>query len=142
MIKMVMGLAVGVTMLGIISSCIMEAKSSSELTSPDGVNKLSFKLIDGVPHYRVSHGERPVVNWSRLGFTLQSDINLATELTMGDIQFDRIDETWEQPWGEEREIRNNYNEMRVKLVNSDSRVCNYYAVFRAFNDGIGFQLDL
>ena len=141
MIKMVASLASMLAIWSIIGNCVMAAKNSSELTSPNGVNKIDFKLIDGIPYYRVSHGELPVVNWSRLGFLLQSDINLATELTMGDVQFDRIDETWEQPWGEEREICNNYNEMRVKLMNSDSRVCNYYAVFRAFNDGIGFRFE-
>ncbi len=141
MIKMVASLASMLAIWSIIGNCVMAAKNSSELTSPDGVNKLSLKLIDGIPHYRVSHGERLVVNWSRLGFTLQSDINLATELTMGDVQFDHFDKTWEQPWGEERVIRTNYNEMRVQLVNSDTRVCNYNVVFRAFNDGIGFRFE-
>ena len=35
--------------------------------------------------------------------------------------FDTVDETWNPVWGEESEIRNNYNEMFVELEQKDSQ---------------------
>ena len=51
-----------------------------------------------------------------------------------------IDETWEQPWGERRYVRNHCNEMRVTLREQD-RGSALDVVFRVFDDGVGFRYE-
>ena len=38
---------------------------------------------------------------------------------MGDIQTSSFDVTWQPVWGEEKDIRNQYNEMAVTLVQKE-----------------------
>ena len=55
-----------------------------------------------------------------------------------EVQRTSFDETWATVWGEEREIRNHYNEMVVTFRQGAAdryiQVC-----FRLFNDGLGFR---
>lgn len=50
------------------------------------------------------------------------------------IDFTTQDETWTQPWGENKTIRNHYNEMAVHL--SDAAATKLILRFRVFDDGI------
>ena len=58
---------------------------------------------------------RPIVDWSRLGFILADAPKLERNFAIGDVQQRSFDDTWEQPWGERRYVRNHGNEMRVTL---------------------------
>jgi hypothetical protein len=51
-----------------------------------------------------------------------------------------FDETWEPVWGEEKEIRNNYNELLVNLVQTSSEK-KMSIRFRLYNDGLGFRYE-
>lgn len=53
--------------------------------------------------------------------------------------FDSKDETWTQPWGENKTNRNHYNEMAVNLINEDQ--VQLTLRFRVFNDGVGFRYE-
>lgn len=55
------------------------------------------------------------------------------------IDFTTQDETWTQPWGENKTIRNHYNEMAVHL--SDAAVTKLILRFRVFDDGVGFRYE-
>jgi alpha-glucosidase len=52
-----------------------------------------------------------------------------------------VDETWEQPWGEVRSVRNHFNELRVALAEAGERPRRMSVVFRAFDDGVGFRFE-
>ena len=52
------------------------------------------------------------------------------------------DETWEQPWGQEAKIRNNYNEMVVELTEKGKGLEKFAVVFRLFDDGLGFRYEI
>jgi len=45
------------------------------------------------------------------------------------------------PWGETKEVVNNYNEMIITLNNSDNEISNFRIHFKVFNDGVGFRYD-
>ena len=51
-----------------------------------------------------------------------------------------FDDTWEQPWGERRYVRNHGNEMRVTLREKTARR-ELDVVFRVFDDGVGFRYE-
>jgi glucan 1,4-alpha-glucosidase len=51
------------------------------------------------------------------------------------------DDTWLPIWGEEKEIRNYYKELRVTLKQRDKESRIMMITFRVFNDGLGFKYD-
>ena len=53
---------------------------------------------------------------------------------------DSLDEIWHPVWGEESDIRNNYNELCIFLKQKDS-FNNLNIRFRLFNDGLGFRYE-
>jgi alpha-glucosidase len=50
-----------------------------------------------------------------------------------------FDETWEQPWGETRFIRNRYNELTARFTERSGLRRSMDVVFRLYDDGIGFR---
>lgn len=52
-----------------------------------------------------------------------------------------FDETWEMPWGEQKSVRNHYNELRLELGETTPAKRRFSIVFRAFDDGIGFRYE-
>lgn len=129
----------------ILSFCILLMSSTllcgRTLTSPNGRMKLDFDLIDnGVPQYSLSLDGNEVVAPSRLGFKLLNlnDLTNGFKLKSSDIK--TVDETWEPVWGEESEIRNNYNELIVCLEQADTKALMNIR-FRLFDDGLGFRYE-
>jgi len=51
------------------------------------------------------------------------------------------DETWTQPWGEQRKVRNNYNEPSVTLQETRENSRKLRVIFRVFNDTIAFRYE-
>jgi alpha-glucosidase len=116
-----------------------ESKDSSMVKSPDGKTKITFRLNDGKPFYSVKKNGNTVLNPSALGFIL-SNGDLCADFEIKEIKRNSHDETWEQAWGEEINVREHYNEMTVYLQDSKGRLLNI--VFRAFNDGVGFRYEI
>lgn len=131
---------------------------AEQVTSPDGAIVVDVTVAEGgVPTYKVDYKGKTVVNPSRLGFTLASESSRrdfsadavktsadALQMTSGfaitDIQRGAVDETWAPVWGEEDSIRCNYNEMALRLTQTD--LDRYMIVrFRVFNDGLGFRYE-
>ncbi|MBS0480213.1 MAG: glycoside hydrolase family 97 N-terminal domain-containing protein, partial [Proteobacteria bacterium] len=65
--------------------------------------------------YTVSRGGKPVLARSLLGFLFTDAPQFARDLEITDVTRPTFDDSWTQPWGEWRTIRNHYNEMRVRL---------------------------
>ena len=53
-------------------ACQKEQPTQFEVASPEGVNKISFSLESGAPSYSVTHGEKTVLNPSKLGFVFKN----------------------------------------------------------------------
>ncbi len=120
----------------------VRAETVATLASPDGVLTVEFGLNgEGRPEYRVSRLGRPVIDWSRLGFVLADAPKLERNFALADAARRSFDETWEQPWGERRYVRNRYNELRVRLAEKSGAKRAMDVVFRAFDDGVGFRYE-
>jgi len=94
------------------------------LNSPDQNMTLSFTLDQqGTPIYTLDYKGKEVIKPSKLGFEIVLSklgvIDLARNFTVISITTDSENSIWEPVWGEEKEIRNHYNEMFVKLSNAD-----------------------
>jgi hypothetical protein len=115
---------------------------SQVLQSPDQQVNLQFFLgSKGEPTYTLQRKGQAVIQPSRLGFDLKNDeVNLLDGFVITDSARTWLDETWAPVWGEESQIRNQYNELLIGLTQkSTGRKINIR--FRAFNEGIGFRYE-
>ena len=116
----------------------LSAKAAYRVSSPDGRLTLAAGVKDGRPYYELKRGQRPVINTSFLGFIL-NDRTFRDGFRIVGIVRDSKDETWNEPWGEESSVRNQYNELMLKLQQKQGRKRLLNIIFRVFNDGIGFR---
>ena len=112
-----------------------------KVSSPDGGTEITFHLHDGMPFYSVKQNGEAILNLSRLGFRLANNDSLCGNFEIIGIKTDKHDETWQQLWGEETDVRNHYNELYVCLKEESGKQRLLNVVFRAFNDGIGFRYE-
>ena len=139
------------------------ANAQQRLTSPDGNLEMTFTLDDqGAPTYELTYKQKEVVKPSKLGLELKKEdanaqtdfewtdkkeidkLDIKTNLYNGfelkDVRTSTNDETWQPVWGEEKEIRNHYNELAVTL-NQPANDRYIIIRFRLFNDGLGFRYE-
>ena len=136
---------------------------AQSLQSPDGRFTMQFALNDkGRPSYRLTLDGKEVIGKSGLGLELKKEqadrqetfdnsqhteassidrkADLMTGFTIMSVDKGTFDETWEPVWGEEKEIRNHYNEMTVRLHQARNER-DIIIRFRLFNDGLGFRYE-
>ena len=120
-----------------------QASGSEPLTlaSPSGRVRVELALGREGPRYSVRYGESEVIRPSRLGFRFRDAPPLEEGLEAVDVSRRSVDTTWEQPWGEQRQIRDHYDEMRVELSETGEAPRRLVVVFRAFDDGVGFRFE-
>lgn len=114
---------------------------SYTVASPNGGLQLTFALREGVPHYSLEYCKIPLLGSSKLGFRLEDDTTDTVRVEIEAINRSQRDETWLQPWGEKRQIRSNYHELRVMLREASQRGRRMEIVFRVFDDGVGFRYE-
>ena len=133
------------------------------LKSPDGNVEMTFQLTaEGTPQYALSYGDEKVILPSDLGFEFRGVLKAQKLVYNADgtiskvdrepsysfydgfavesVETSTFDETWEPVWGEEAQIRNNYNELLVNLVQTSSEK-KMSIRFRLYNDGLGFRYE-
>ena len=113
------------------------------LNSPDGKLSVNFDLTaDGTPTYNLVYNGKEVVATSRLGLELKKGKSLLNDFSLVRTTRSSFDETWEPVWGETATIRNNYNEMAVRLSQPfDGKMREMIIRFRLYNDGVGFRYE-
>jgi len=94
---------------------------------------------DGRPSYSVLRDGNVVIAPSRLGMMFTHVPKFERNLEIAKQANASFDETWEQPWGERREIRNHYNELTVTLREKTGLKRDFDVVFRLYDDGLGFR---
>ena len=114
---------------------------AQEQASPNGNVVVSFSLNkQGVPFYKISYKNKPVIKESSLGLLQNGSESLNENFKILDAQKTNFKETWQPVWGEETEILNHYNELLVSLEQTTSlRKMNIR--FRVYNEGVGFRYE-
>ena len=111
-------------------------------SSPGKVLDVSVQVAkDGRLAYQVSRHGKPVISSSRLGFVLANGAPLDAGFRIARQQVTTHDDTWEQPWGERRFVRNHYTQLRVDVRQKDAAGRRLAIVFRVFDDGVGFRYE-
>ncbi|BDD01557.1 alpha-glucosidase (plasmid) [Persicobacter psychrovividus] len=122
----------------ILSSCA-KAPQNFDLKSPSNQISLSFNLTDsGQPEYSVNYQGKQVITPSTLGWTLKN-AQLTDGFEVKQIDHSNVDETWQMPWGERKNIQNHYNQSTVTLSKGQREI---HLIFRAFDDGVAFRYEI
>ncbi len=112
---------------------------TSTVASPDGRTVVSLALRDGRLTWSVVRDKRRVVMPSRLGFTFRNAPALEAGLRVADSARASFDETFTLPWGEVARVRDQHNELRVKVIETAPPAREFWVSVRVFDDGLGFR---
>ena len=113
-----------------------------EVESPNRKVKIQFLIKDGAPYYRIQYLNKILLKDSRLGFILKETPALDHDFKIASSIKSNADETWVQPWGEAKNIRNHYNGITINLEEATGLKRKLTLVFRVFDDGIGFRYEV
>lgn len=112
----------------------------ARVVSPDGRIGVEVSTDhDGRIRYLVTRDGKPVIAPSQLGFLFTDVAKLDRNLQIASHSTTSHDTTWEQPWGERRFVRDQHNQLQVRLRERGDAGRRLDLVFRVFNDGIGFR---
>lgn len=114
---------------------------AQELSSPDKNFSLKFEVKDGIPFYQLSYKKKTVIKPSKMGLELKNAPSLLDGFTVTNSQTSTVDNSWNPVWGEQKTIRNHYNELVVTLTQSDEKERFILIRFRLFDDGLGFRYE-
>lgn len=128
-----------VMMTFLFDSLIFAEESAIDVKSPDGKIIVSFDLTkSGEPTYQVYYLGNQILQQSKLGFEINDGVNLHSSFRIKEANEKSFNEDWKPLWGESNLIHNEYNELEIELVQSESdRKIN--VIFRVFDDGVGFR---
>ena len=126
----------------LLGACGHASAQDMEELSPDGRIRVSVGVTpEGRVFYTLADKERVLLDTSYVSIRMrEGDIGMKSKVDK--VSHSSFDETWQQVLGEEKEVRNHYNEIRVDLSEDDSAVSRYSLVFRVFNDGVGFRYEV
>ena len=114
--------------------------SDTTLESPTGVNSIEFMLQeDGTPAYKVTHNNGTIIDVSTMGFDFKDQPSMDNGFEMIGGSEKTVNETWQMPWGEQRDVINHYNEMVVHLQETTAPNRKLDIYFRAYDDGVAYR---
>ncbi|MBR3368334.1 glycoside hydrolase family 97 protein [Candidatus Saccharibacteria bacterium] len=110
--------------------------------SPDRRIQFKFILKQGHVSYSVLKDNKILVKESRLGISIKNDVPFGERLTLVRTRARSFDENWETVWGEERVIRNKYNEKIFYLEENSGKKRLITIKIRIFDDGVAFRYEI
>ena len=113
-----------------------------EVKSPNNRVVASFMVDKGQISYFVTKDDKIILRKSRLGLILKDAEPLADNFSVVRAYSRSTDETWKAYWGEQRVIRNNYNETAIYLEETEKPNRLLTIRFRVFDDGVAFRYEV
>ncbi|MCU4677139.1 glycoside hydrolase family 97 protein [Catenovulum sp. 2E275] len=125
----------------ILLTCVSYQVFAADISvsSPDKNIKFTFTDQNNLAQYQVNYKDNPVISPSKLGFTFEQAKPMYRDFNVKEVNREQVNSNWEQPWGEQRIIDNNYNELTVKFTDINDKNNHFLVTARVFNDGIGFK---
>ncbi len=110
------------------------------IDSPSAVLTVCVATNSRGPYYSVYRGQRQIVDTAALGLLFDGQ-PWSPAKQISDPRRTSVDRTWEQPWGEQRVIRDRHAELRVTLSTARGDETPFEVTFRVFDDGFGFRYE-
>lgn len=108
--------------------------------SPSKILQVCVFTEEGGAFYEARRNGEPVLNKAALGLVFVGEQVPKVRISGKPIHESR-DQTWEQPWGEQRLIRDRHSEMRVAMTGDTPLSKAFGVIVRVFDDGFGFRYD-
>ena len=116
--------------------------AAQTISSPDQKVSMTFELTgNGIPTYQLTYKDKSVIKPSNLGLELANKASFMEGFVIQDSKQSSEDSSWEPVLGEEKSIRNQYNELLVTLAQPSENNRYIHIRFRLFNDGLGFRYE-
>jgi alpha-glucosidase len=126
-------------MLAAVCFPIVAGASGPECAqSPGHVIKVCVSVHDGRATFEVSRLNQPVLGQSNLGLEFRGE-HEARYSAIASVNRSSSDTSWEQPWGEQRTIRDRHTEMTITLMGNTPFTQAVEVTFRLFDEGLGFR---
>jgi alpha-glucosidase len=117
-----------------------------QISSPDGQIRIMIGqtgtemegLSEGQVYYTVDYRGNEIIGPSGLGLEFRNMANMKDNMTISGSEIRSSDETWERIWGRSKQVRNQYNELRVSLKAQDE-FHHLVLILRAYNDGVALR---
>lgn len=123
----------------LMACCVINAQ---QITSPDQNLELKFGLsTKGEPTYELTYKKKAVIKTSKLGLELKNGTSFLDGFQIDKTEKNTFDETWSPVLGEQKNIRNHYNELLITLSQEAANGRFIKIRFRLFNDGLGFRYE-
>ena len=115
---------------------------AQEISSPDKNLSLKFELnAAGTPTYQLKYKKKDVIKTSNMGLETKDVPSFIAGFTVVKSEENTADESWNPVWGEQKTIRNHYNELLVTLTQKSEKNRVMRIRFRLFDDGLGFRYE-
>ncbi|MCH2450354.1 MAG: glycoside hydrolase family 97 protein [Gracilimonas sp.] len=108
-------------------------------SSPGESLTMTFTMAFGIPAYSMSYNGKEVIKPSDLGVVF-SQVDMSKGLNLDAYEASEYDDTWTQPWGEQKQIRDHHKEVKLYFTKNGSGE-KMNLTFRLFDDGIGFRYE-
>jgi alpha-glucosidase len=131
-------LALGVVLLGVLSSGPVFGEGFYLVFSPDGTIKAQVTVNDSVT-YSVSCDDKAIIVDSPLSLKFEDGALPGKSPTVRSHRRGTINERWKSIYGQRSEIADKCNELQVALHESASGARRLQLVVRAYNDGVAFR---
>lgn len=126
----------------LLLSCDDKAETVLHVNSPSSNLQIDFNLNDkGAPFYLVKKANKVIVDTSYLGFEFTNTKALKDNFKIIKTTSNSLNETWQMPWGEQLDVVNNYNELKIELQEISELNRKLNIVFKIYDDGIGFRYE-
>jgi hypothetical protein len=115
---------------------------AQQITSPNKNLVMNFALSpDGTPTYKLNYKNREVIKTSKLGIETKDVASFINGFEIVKSETNTFNENWTPVWGEEKTIKNNYNELLVTIAQKSVEGRFIRIRFRLFDDGLGFRYE-
>lgn len=119
------------------------ATNAVQVLSPDKHIVVDVGLTtDGKPQYGIRYRDESIIAMSRLGLRFQRQPAIEASLRQAGVERRSSDSSWEQPWGERRIVRDNYNELFVSFASTEGPARELGLRVRVYNDGVGLRYEM
>lgn len=129
-----------ITAIAIITT-MCSTRHETSINSPDKNLKAEFFMEGNIPYYKLWKGDELLIDSSRLILRATNIPNSDENFKIAETRTESRERNWTQHWGEEKEIMDKHNELKVVLFNEEEQF-NINLYFRLFNDGLGIRYEI
>ncbi|TAG53749.1 MAG: glycoside hydrolase family 97 protein [Cytophagales bacterium] len=135
-------------LIGTISFCTITCNQKNKkekilnIKSPNESISINFQLQNGIPFYQVDFKNKSIIDTSRLGFEFANIPSLKDNFEIDSSYIRSFSETWKPKTGQFSTIKNEYNELIIRLKEKSTAARTLILYFRVFDEGLAIRYEI